>query len=199
MLDLGKALQNYKQPISDKIIAGELSHILQLLYPSFDDAKEYFCLQNDITERNLWNWYHAVNMPNTASFIYLCSLHHEVTHLFLKLSNQEAVWEAYIETTKNSKKKNKNHPLAEIQAFYTDIFVGINLEHNIELNQRQLWVVKQLQSDFIVTISHITRYWKISKRTAERDLSVLVKSNIIRYEGAKRLGRYYLCNKEGGG
>lgn len=60
------------------------------------------------------------------------------------------------------------------------------------LNERQEWIVEQLQGGAELKIGHVVAQWKCSKTTAKRDLTCLRERGLIEFEGAARTGSWRL-------
>ena len=60
------------------------------------------------------------------------------------------------------------------------------------LNNRQEWIVEQLQGGAELRIGQVMEQWKCSKTTAKRDLTGLRERNIIEFQGAARTGSWRL-------
>ena len=68
------------------------------------------------------------------------------------------------------------------------------LSFDIKLNQRQLLFIKRLQLGLDVKAANLVKFWNVSMRTAERDISVLINHGIIKFVGAKKTGRFRLMD-----
>mgnify|MGYP000389123691 CR=1 FL=1 len=60
------------------------------------------------------------------------------------------------------------------------------------LNERQEWIVEQLQGSAELRIGQVVDQWKCSKTTAKRDLTGLREQGLIEFEGAARTGSWRL-------
>lgn len=59
-----------------------------------------------------------------------------------------------------------------------------------ELNDRQLWFLRQLDSGRQIRASDIRQQHNVSEKTARRDIAGLHRRNIIKYVGSRRRGQY---------
>ena len=64
------------------------------------------------------------------------------------------------------------------------------LSGHTELNHRQLWFLRQLNSGRPMRASDLRREHNVSERTAKRDIAGLRRLKMIRYVGSHRKGRY---------
>lgn len=76
-----------------------------------------------------------------------------------------------------------------------------SLEGRADLNHRQLWFLRQLNSGRPMRAGDIRREHNVSEKTAKRDIAGLCRLNIIKYVGSRRRGRYMsmLVNAAGPG
>lgn len=190
LTETDNGFQNSKTTIDEKEAARILGQSLQNIFP---DSKEGIkAISRDIgaNHRTVWNWYNGLNMPNTASLILLAKAYPGITKSLLKILDRIDIWEAYEKQIMVSEAQMKKHEISEKSEFYSDIFVGINLTHNLKLNQRQLWFIKRLQLGLEAKSTNIIGFWNVSARTAERDISVLVNRKIVKFVGSKKNGSF---------
>ncbi len=62
-------------------------------------------------------------------------------------------------------------------------------------NSRQLWFMLRLQEGAVATAEALADCWRVSVRTAERDITDLRQRGLITFSGSKRTGRYLLANE----
>jgi Fic family protein len=62
------------------------------------------------------------------------------------------------------------------------------------LNHRQLWFLGRLQQGWFPNAENIETTWRVSLRTAQRDIATLVDIGLVRFTGARKTGWYELAN-----
>jgi hypothetical protein len=58
------------------------------------------------------------------------------------------------------------------------------------LNQRQLWLLSQLEDDRKIRADDVVKTWDVSLRTARSDIAGLITMDLISFRGSKRYGFY---------
>jgi hypothetical protein len=190
--ETNKAFQNSKTIINEQEIAKILGQFLRKLFP--DSNRGVKAISRDIgaDARTVWNWYNGLNMPSLSNLALLAKAYPLIAKPVLEILGRTDIWEGYEKQVMISEIEMKKYEIQQKSEFYSDIFVGINLSHNVKLNQRQLWFIKRLQLGLEVKSANIVKFWNVSTRTAERDVSVLVQNRIIKFVGSKKNGRFYL-------
>lgn len=67
-----------------------------------------------------------------------------------------------------------------------------------DLNDRQLWFLRQLNSGRQIRASDIRQQHNVSEKTAKRDIAGLHRRKIIKYVGSRRRGRYVPAQSSAG-
>ncbi|WP_324261644.1 DeoR family transcriptional regulator [Altererythrobacter sp. H2] len=63
-----------------------------------------------------------------------------------------------------------------------------------ELNERQHWFLARVGAGERCRAEDICAYWKVSPKTARRDIAALRSAGLVMYTGARRNGRYRFIN-----
>ncbi len=73
---------------------------------------------------------------------------------------------------------------------YTKEIVRV-VPRGTSLNERQKKIVKRFKDDGVVTISDVQKMFKtVTDRTLRRDLTDLVKKNVLKKEGSTKASKY---------
>ena len=67
---------------------------------------------------------------------------------------------------------------------------------NVPVNQRQQWFINRIQRNVMVSARDIASHWKVSEKTAKRDITDLKQKKVIAFSGAAKNGSYYLLSAE---
>lgn len=78
--------------------------------------------------------------------------------------------------------------LAELPTVMTN--VPKNVPKNVPVNERQLWFLEQLSAGKQVRAADIAAHWKVTEKSAKRDISNLKSREVIEFVGALRNGYY---------
>ena len=192
LTDTYGALDNFSEAKIYQELAKNIGKNLQQLFPNEKEAYYSISKKIRVNYQTVWNWYNGLHLPNTINLLRLSSIYPEILKSLLDFVGRRDIWDGYENYKSISEIDLKKYQILEKSEIYTDIFVGINMERNIKLNQRQLWFIKKLQLGINVNAKEIIRFWNVSSRTAERDISELTKHQIIKFVGAKKNGRYVL-------
>jgi len=68
--------------------------------------------------------------------------------------------------------------------------------NKLNLNERQIWFVQQLQAGRSINAEDIVQHWKAGFATAKRDIISLRKNGLIEFVGAPKTGRYRMVSQE---
>ena len=144
--------------------------------------------------RTIKNWYKAGNMPSSVHLLLLGRSSSTLLKFILEqlggsdLRDAFELLNGHMAGTKSGLESSLN------KGIYSDNFVTINViveTSNIyDLNQRQLWFLGQLQKDIKLKADDISEIWKVTLRTAKRDVAVLIEKKIICFVGPKKTGCY---------
>ena len=77
---------------------------------------------------------------------------------------------------------------------FSDRNVTVNV--TINLNSRQNWFMVQLSQGREIRPIHVSEHWRVSLRTAKRDLRYLTLKGLITYLGHPKRGRYVIHRPE---
>jgi len=67
----------------------------------------------------------------------------------------------------------------------------------LQLNERQIWFLKEIEKGKKLKTSHLARHWGITEKTAKRDLRSLLEHNLIEYVGSLKTVYYRIKHKNG--
>ena len=141
-------------------------------------------------------WHRARNAPRAAHLLELAKRYPNILRIILELIGRNDVWELCVMHAIPEKMLVENSGRWPSKLIYTDKSVSINVivstQIGQKLNQRQLWFLGQLQQGYKVSNSKLISVWKISSRTAYRDISELVKVGMVKRTGTKKIGYYKL-------
>ena len=180
--------------IEAALIKGVVQH-LRKIGGANTSAVKRIARETGINPRTVKAWYEGRNIPNLCGFIHLARRYPELMNLFLSLcqpsSDKLSVRGA---DHLSDPEKNPRDSKPELSVETTE-HVGNNVgnqNRNVACNSRQLWFMLQLQEGAMATAEALASCWRVSVRTAERDITGLRKSGLIGFTGSKRTGYYQL-------
>jgi hypothetical protein len=183
---MGKTLPN---PITDYQVALLVAKILRAEHLQSDAVVKRIARATGANTETVKKWYNGQNAPSAAHLITLMrtypSIYQEVMGLAELIPPDPGPC--------GGPSLSPNRIKSEI---YTDNFVGINvlvpLAMTGKLNERQFWFLGQLQKKATVRSGDIVRVWRVTARTAERDVATLVAGGLVFYAGPHKVGKYQL-------
>lgn len=81
------------------------------------------------------------------------------------------------------------HPVTDEKEISAD---PVNDPANVPVNDRQKWFLGQTAKGIRTSSTDFASYWKISQKTAKRDITYLKKKGLIEFSGAPKNGIYRL-------
>ena len=146
--------------------------------------------------RAIRNWYEGRNAPNSVHILLLAQSSPRVFEALLELIGRTDLLGSHSE---GKIIPNGRAGMSGFVKNYGEENFTINLSITCELrcllNHRQLWFLSLLQEGENVKATDISSSWEVSLRTARTDISHLLKHKAVRYEGAKRRGKYEVINR----
>ena len=153
----------------------------------------------DVSPHIIYRWYRADKPPKSTHLLRLASVYPEVLRTILEVIGRSDVWELCLAENIPQKmyaRTEFNHAERPIYTIkYDTINTTINSEISVKLNQRQLWFVSELQKGKKLKAEDIIKKWDVSIATSRRDISELLKHEVIIFIGANKNGFYKINTK----
>ncbi len=143
-------------------------------------------------------WYEGQNPPNSANLIILAQHSPSVLKVLMQMIGTCGGRGCPLHQL-SARNETINRPEIVPQSeIYTEEFFGINVRVDFatgsKLNIRQLWFLGLLQQGYNARAEHIATAWQISTRASELDVAGMVKAGVIYFSGARKTGRYRICD-----
>ncbi len=183
--------------IDDEIRSG-ITKILRRKFHNSSSAVKMICRDTGAALRAARNWYDGENSPSLLHYVLLAQNYPELVDLFLNLCQHRS--EKLFDGGSKQQLKERQKPMvcnpkSSQKATYD---VGNNVGDQDKIgayNSRQLWFMLRLQEGATATAEALADCWRVSVRTAERDITALRQRGLITYQGSKRVGHYCLTQK----
>jgi len=141
--------------------------------------------------RAIKNWYEARNAPSSGHLLLLARSSPSILKFILEQIGGEDLLDAF--------QLLSHHNLAmapeQRDMAFIDNFSGENVPINVpikSLNGRQRWFLILLTRKNRASADDITKHFKVTIKTARRDIMGLKEMEKVRFTGAKRTGRYQI-------
>jgi hypothetical protein len=159
--------------------------------------------QTDASERTVKHWLSAQHGPDTVYFLRLVVSSPVIRAFVLGLIEGPASRQIFdpadrfsLATAKGAyvageaaagssmRENRKNDPEDDPDR------APINVPETVELNERQYWFLARVAEGGRCGATEIMAMWKVSQKTARRDIHGLQQANLLEYVGSRRKGRY---------
>ncbi len=153
----------------------------------------------DASERTVKHWLSGQHGPDTVFFLRLLTSSPVIRAFVIGLieSSQGAGHDRHgadQQAGRRSSKSPDTQPPRQDRRQYDRIndpkTDPINDPITAELNERQRWFLGRVAAGHRCRAADICGHWKVSAKTARRDIAALSAVGLIRFTGARRNGRY---------
>ncbi len=156
--------------------------------------------ETGMNPRTVKAWYEGQNIPNLCGFIHLARCYPGLIDLFLdqcqrrperqrKGAAKNDIWPTHPTHTPVSDDKNSPENVPN------DVPNRIDTS---SCNIRQLWFINTLLEGEKVFATDIAAHWRVTAKTAKRDITGLKSAGLITDRGTRRSGFYELVREQEG-
>jgi ATP-dependent DNA helicase RecG len=85
---------------------------------------------------------------------------------------------------------------AQDQPADVPVSAPVSVPENVPVGERQKWFLEQLQAGVNCKASDLAEKWKVTEKTAKRDIADLKKKNLIKFTGPPKTGRYLIQSEK---
>lgn len=198
----GRRLPAWKGVLSGRAIyAQTIAELLRKEHGDSNRAIKQLMRQTDASERTVKHWLSAQHGPDTVYFLRLVVSSPVIRAFVLGLiegpaSRQKPMDRFSLATAKDAYAAGEailapSSPGNLRNDLKDDPDRGpINDPETIELNERQHWFLTRIAEGGRYGAIEIMSTWKVSMKTARRDIRGLQQANLLVYVGSRRKGRY---------
>jgi len=177
-------------------VANMCSDALRKEHENDSSSVKHIEAKTRISGNTISKWYRAINAPKSAHLLVLAAIYPEVLKGLLFIIGREDIWRFCLLNNIPAKMERVHDKNGGASALYSDKYVHIdvvlNREFMVQLNQRQLWFLGELQQERSVRANEIAEIWKKTLRTTRRDIQEIMNLGLIEHCGAQRNGHYRL-------
>lgn len=180
---------------TDEQIRSGITKILRRKFRNSSSAVKVICRDTGAALRAARNWYDGENSPSLLHFVLLARNYPELVDLFLDLCQRrsEKLLGGGSKQQSEETLKSRVGYLQSPQKATGDVGNNVGNQNGIgTCNSRQLWFMLRLQEGATATADALADCWRVSVRTAERDITGLRQRGLVTYHGSKRAGHYCL-------
>ena len=178
------------------LIKGVMQH-LRKRGSANTSAVKRIAQETGVNPRTVKAWYEGRNIPNLCGFIQLARCYPGLINLFIDQCQRRP------DRSRQSRQKAVAAPLPPAHTVASD---GENLSENVpndvpnqidtsSCNIRQIWFINTLLEGEKVFATDIATYWRVTAKTAKRDITGLKAAGLIIYQGTRRSGYYELVRR----
>ena len=200
----GRRLPAWKGVLGGReVYAQTIAELLRKEHGDSHRAVKQLMRETDASERTVKHWLSGQHGPDTVYFLRLVASSPVIRAFVLGLiegpasrrmpdpvdryslataKNAYAAGEAALSPSNQGHRKNdpEDDPNRD----------PINDPETVELNERQHWFLSRIAKGDRCGASEIIAMWKVSLKTARRDIRGLQQANLLVYVGSRRKGRY---------
>ncbi|MDE3015748.1 MAG: hypothetical protein KGI29_02360 [Pseudomonadota bacterium] len=172
--------------ITNKILGKMVRAALLEAHADMSASLRHIARNTGISYSTVGKWYKYEYTPKSNHLLIIASLYPQVLQMLLEHMGFGSLWQeamrmGIVETMRtrlDEKCKNRNKLSMERDKF-VHIYVRVDAHTAVQLNQRQLWFLGQLQQGYIMHAGNLVDTWQIHAKTARRDLKGLLKAGLI--------------------
>jgi hypothetical protein len=169
--------------ITNKILGKMVRAALLEEHVDMSAPLRHIARNTGISYSTIGKWYKYEYVPKSNHLLIVASLYPQVLQMLLEHMGFGSLWQeakhmgtAEIMRTRLHEKWNK---LPMKRDKFVHIYVQVDAHTAVQLNQRQLWFLGQMQQGYIMHSGNLVDTWRIHAKTARRDLMGLVKAGLI--------------------
>ena len=198
----GKKLPAWKGALAGRqAYADVMADLLKKEHGDSHRAVKLLMRQTDASERTIKHWLAAQHGPDTVFFLRLVATSPVIRAFVLgviespvmaRQSSRPMRWDvAPLTPFTAAANTMRQHPVGNdpINDPDDDPISGPLTEG---LNERQRWFLDRVGKEARAKAWDIMAHWQVSPKTARRDIRGLQSAGLLRFEGARRNGRYRL-------
>ena len=200
----GRKLPKWKGAMAGREAYAEtIAELLKREHGGTHRAVKQVMRLTDASERTVKHWLAAQHGPDTVFFLRLLANSPVIRAFVIGLiessqgAGQDRQGADQFAARRSSKTPNTQLPRQDrrqndrINDPKTD---PINDPITEALNERQRWFLARVGAGERCRAEDICAYWKVSPKTARRDIAALRSAGLVMYTGARRNGRYRFIN-----
>ncbi len=180
------------------LIKGVVLHLRKIGGASTSAVKR-IARETGTNPRTVKAWYEGRNIPNLCGFIHLARCYPALIDMFLDQCQRKP---------ERSRQSHRKAVAATLPPAHTVAPDPENFSENVpndvpnridtsSCNIRQLWFINTLLEGEKVFAPDIAAHWRVTDKTAKRDITGLKSAGLIIYLGSRRSGFYELAHDQG--
>lgn len=180
------------------LIKGVVQHLRKIGGASTSAVKR-IARETGTNPRTVKAWYEGRNIPNLCGFIHLSRCYPGLIDLFMDQCQRKP---------ERSRQSRRKAIIVQLPPAHTvapdDEKLSENVPNDVpnqidtrSCNIRQLWFINTLLEGEKVFAPDIAAYWRVTAKTAKRDITGLKSAGLIAYRGTRRSGFYEVAHLSG--
>ncbi len=173
--------------ISDEMIAEHVSTALRQEHANISAALKHIERITGIPAKTASKWHKGEYAPKSRHLLTLAAHYPEVLQAVCELMGMGPVWRqavrmGAVETMRArlNERWEKWNKLSMERDKFVLIRVRVDAQTAVQLNQRQLWFLGQLQQGFRMRAEDVVDTWRVHGKTARRDMKGLQDAGLIK-------------------
>jgi Fic family protein len=168
------------------MIAEHVSSALRREHVNISAALKHIEGITSIPAKTASKWYEGKYAPKSRHLLTLAAHYPEVLQAVCELMGMGSVWRQAVRMgvvesmrAQLNERWEKWNKLSMKRDKFVLIRVQVDAHTAVQLNQRQLWFLGQMQQGYIMRAENLVDTWRIHAKTARRDLKGLLEAELI--------------------
>ena len=194
-----KKPQYFPLKITDKMIAQNVALALRQEHAHVSAMLKHIEAVTGIPAKTASKWVDGHYAPKSRHLLALMTCYPEVLRAICDIAGMESLWQHAVQMglvnamrTQLDTRLKRWQQSPAIEDKFVPIHVRVDARIAVQLNQRQLWYLGQLQQGEQMIASNIVETWRVHSKTARRDVKGLLEAKLIVAIKSGRSHRYEL-------
>lgn len=175
----------------DQAISRLVSKTLREAHRDSSSARKHIAKTTQLNALTIRKWYEGKNPPDAAHLLILMAHYPDLLRGILQLLDRAELAASNPPISGPKKTENRHTKMHAKHKIWGDIHVTpLATKNSVLLNQRQLWFIEQANARHSCTSKDIEKHWRVTNRTAKRDIAALVAVGAIRFVRSGQSGYY---------
>ncbi|MDD3181326.1 MAG: hypothetical protein PHD48_00745 [Alphaproteobacteria bacterium] len=189
---MGKVLPKKSSRVLDQEIANMVRTALRKDFPKVKLVARAISREIDVNLEAVKKWYNGQNTPSSAHFLVLVRISPSLFEAFLVEVGCASLAPFFLsERARNGGGNQAHNGAIAGRSGGSDVTSNVTINPwPDDLNERQSWFLAEIRDGFAPTAESLRKRWRVTERTARRDIAEMIKLNLIERRGAKKNGVY---------
>ena len=194
-----KKPQYFPPKITDKMIAQNVAEALRYEHAHISAMLKHIEAVTGIPAKTVSKWIEGHYAPKSRHLLTLMACYPEVLHAICDIAGMKSLWQHAVQMglvdtmrTQLDTRWKRWQQSPAIGDKFVPIHVRVDARIAVQLNQRQLWFLGNLQQGGKMVAANIVETWCVHAKTARRDVKGLLEAKLVVAIRAGRTNQFKL-------